>query len=137
MNTSSICQRFPGNDMAGELLVEADVLLCAGFTRAAGMTSRVVLEIWLRQRCETLDCLPRRRRRGLRDYTQALLAAGVIDDSQRADILRCAKTGNAVAHGHDVGAADVGELVAAVRVLAGRDLTETKIAELLGRGTKR
>ena len=84
-------------DAFGSLLEQADELLSKGFTLAAGVLGRAVLEEHLRKMCDRGNCLPPRRST-INDLNQALYQSQRIDKLAMQGVIAMATAGNHCAH---------------------------------------
>jgi hypothetical protein len=111
---------FVHAELFDDELEQARELLASGYTVAAAIVARVVLETTLRTLCG--DCNPvieARKPNGksvqLADLNIALAKAGVYTVTVQTQVTSLAAVGNDAAHGNPVKAADVEAVIAQVR----------------------
>lgn len=86
-------------------------LLGKGYSLAAGVIYRAVLEERLRRMCDSCQCAPEKDRPTIADYNQALYKAQVYDKITMKSVEMMAAVGNSAAHAKtEVSSSDVARL---------------------------
>ncbi len=99
-----------------DLLEQADHLFERGYTLAAGVLARAVLEEHLRKWCDRAACAPKKKRPTIEHYKQALYAGQHINKLTMKNVDDIAAIGNAAAHRDpEPNKADVERLLRGVR----------------------
>lgn len=103
-------------DAFGSLLEQADYLFAGGYSLAAGVLGRAVLEEHLRRLCQKHGCLPTKLKPTLADFRIALSQSGQINNIERAHLEAMTAIGNAAAHNMPIhSAADTERMLSDVR----------------------
>jgi hypothetical protein len=97
------------------LLEQADYLHAEGYTLAAGVIGRAVLEEHLRKLCDAKTCAPSKAKPTMNDFKDALYKAKSIDTTQMKHIEATAAVGNDCAHNKPHHADDVKRMLRDVR----------------------
>jgi len=102
-------------DAFDSLLEQAEYLSSEGYSLAAGVLGRAVLEEHLRSWCHRANCVPTKDRPTLNDFTSELYRAKVINKIVMKQVEAMAAIGNDAAHGKPVTADEVDRLLRDVR----------------------
>jgi len=97
------------------LLEQAEYLSSEGYSLAAGVLGRAVLEEHLRSWCHRAKCVPTKDRPTLNDFTSELYRAKVINIIVMKQVEAMAAIGNDAAHNNPVTPEDVARLLRDVR----------------------
>lgn len=102
------------------LLDQAKYLLEQGYTLAAGVLLRSVLEERTKRLCVTNDCMPASPRPTLNDFNTGLYKHEVYDKITFKHVDAMAAVGNDAAHGKEVRAEDISRLCRDVEEFLGK-----------------
>lgn len=107
-------------EVFSDLLDQAKYLLEQGFTLAAGVLLRSVLEERAKRLCETHGCMPESLRPTLNDFNTGLYKHEAYDKITFKHVDAMAAVGNEAAHGKEVRVEDISRLCRDVEEFLGK-----------------